>query len=206
MTMEERMTVCNMSIEGGARCGYVNPDADDGRLPARPRSSRRRRGASSAAVAWWRAMASDADAAYDDVVRLDGATHRADGHLGHQSRPGDRRRRDASRPPSAFAADEREVAEDAYAYMELQAGHADRAARRSTWRSSARAPTAASPTCARRREVAQARQGASRTSRRWSCRARRRSRAQAEAEGLRRGLPRTPASSGACRAARCAWR
>jgi homoaconitase/3-isopropylmalate dehydratase large subunit len=24
--MEERMTVCNMSIEGGARCGYVNPD------------------------------------------------------------------------------------------------------------------------------------------------------------------------------------
>ena len=26
MTLEERMTVCNMSIEGGARCGYVNPD------------------------------------------------------------------------------------------------------------------------------------------------------------------------------------
>ena len=27
MTMEERLTVCNMSIEGGARFGYVNPDA-----------------------------------------------------------------------------------------------------------------------------------------------------------------------------------
>jgi 3-isopropylmalate/(R)-2-methylmalate dehydratase large subunit len=27
MSMEERMTLCNMSIEGGARCGYVNPDA-----------------------------------------------------------------------------------------------------------------------------------------------------------------------------------
>src|SRR5947208_16737637 len=27
MTMEERLTVCNMSIEGGARCGYVNPAA-----------------------------------------------------------------------------------------------------------------------------------------------------------------------------------
>src|SRR5256886_7902601 len=27
MTMEERLTICNMSIEGGARCGYVNPDA-----------------------------------------------------------------------------------------------------------------------------------------------------------------------------------
>ncbi len=36
MTMEERLTVCNMSIEGGARFGYVNPDAHDVRLPARP--------------------------------------------------------------------------------------------------------------------------------------------------------------------------
>src|SRR5204862_219625 len=27
MTMEERLTICNMSIDGGARCGYVNPDA-----------------------------------------------------------------------------------------------------------------------------------------------------------------------------------
>ena len=26
MSLEERMTLCNMSIEGGARCGYVNPD------------------------------------------------------------------------------------------------------------------------------------------------------------------------------------
>ena len=33
MTMDERMTICNMSIEGGARVGYVNPDRDDLRLP-----------------------------------------------------------------------------------------------------------------------------------------------------------------------------
>ena len=36
MTMEERLTVCNMSIEGGARFGYVNPDADDLRVSPRP--------------------------------------------------------------------------------------------------------------------------------------------------------------------------
>ncbi len=36
MTMEERMTVCNMSIEGGARCGYVNPDETTVEYSARP--------------------------------------------------------------------------------------------------------------------------------------------------------------------------
>ena len=36
MSMDERMTICNMSIEGGARAGYVNPDQVDVRLPARP--------------------------------------------------------------------------------------------------------------------------------------------------------------------------
>ena len=37
MSMEGRMTVCNMSIEGGARIGYVNPDETTFRLPRRPR-------------------------------------------------------------------------------------------------------------------------------------------------------------------------
>jgi len=43
MSMEERMTVCNMSIEGGARCGYVNPDHQDIRLPQRTALLRPRR-------------------------------------------------------------------------------------------------------------------------------------------------------------------
>ena len=72
MTMEERMTVCNMSIEGGARCGYVNPDATTfAYLEGRPYAPA---GAGwDAAVAAWRATASDPGCAYDDVVVIDAA-------------------------------------------------------------------------------------------------------------------------------------
>lgn len=67
MSMEERMTVCNMSIEGGARCGYINPDQItfdylDGR-PRVPTGD-----AWDAAVAQWQSFASDTDAQYDDEV------------------------------------------------------------------------------------------------------------------------------------------
>jgi 3-isopropylmalate/(R)-2-methylmalate dehydratase large subunit len=70
MSMDERMTICNMSIEGGARVGYVNPDQTTfdymkGR-PFAPRGD-----AFDRAVAWWRSMASDATASYDDEVRID---------------------------------------------------------------------------------------------------------------------------------------
>jgi 3-isopropylmalate/(R)-2-methylmalate dehydratase large subunit len=69
MTMDERMTICNMSIEGGARAGYVNPDQTTfdylrGRpfVPAGAAFDR--------AVAWWRTIASDPDAVYDDIVEF----------------------------------------------------------------------------------------------------------------------------------------
>jgi 3-isopropylmalate/(R)-2-methylmalate dehydratase large subunit len=72
MSMEERLTVCNMSIEGGARFGYVNPDQTTfdylrGR-PHAPQSA-----AFDRAVAWWRSIATDPAAAFDDVVPLDGS-------------------------------------------------------------------------------------------------------------------------------------
>ncbi len=69
-SMEERMTVCNMSIEGGARIGYVNPDETTFEyLKGRPYSPR---GAAwDAAVERWRGFASDPDAKYDDVVNID---------------------------------------------------------------------------------------------------------------------------------------
>jgi len=67
MTMEERMTVCNMSIEGGARCGYVNPDQTTvdylrGR-PFAPQGAEFDR-----AAAWWLSLASPPDARFDDRV------------------------------------------------------------------------------------------------------------------------------------------
>ncbi len=70
MTMEERMTVCNMSIEGAARVGYVNPDQTtfdyvEGR-PFAPKGD-----AFAKARLWWQSLASDPDAVYDDVVLMD---------------------------------------------------------------------------------------------------------------------------------------
>jgi 3-isopropylmalate/(R)-2-methylmalate dehydratase large subunit len=72
MTMEERMTLCNMSIEGGARIGYVNPDQTTFEyLKGRAYSPK---GADwDAAVAQWSSLASDADARYDDVVDIQAA-------------------------------------------------------------------------------------------------------------------------------------
>ena len=72
MTIEERLTLCNMSIEGGARCGYVNPDeATIDYLRGRDFSPRGE--AFDRAAAYWRGVASDPDACYDDRVELDGS-------------------------------------------------------------------------------------------------------------------------------------
>ncbi|NOT25199.1 MAG: 3-isopropylmalate dehydratase large subunit [Acidobacteria bacterium] len=67
MSMDERMTICNMSIEGGARVGYVNPDQTTfDYLKGRPFAPEGE--AFERAKAWWASMASDADARYDDEV------------------------------------------------------------------------------------------------------------------------------------------
>src|SRR5690606_4945940 len=72
MTMDERMTICNMSIEGAARVGYVNPDETTFRyLEGRPFAPQ---GDDFArAVAWWRSLRSDPGARYDDEVTVDGS-------------------------------------------------------------------------------------------------------------------------------------
>src|SRR5262245_23492282 len=70
MTIDERMTICNMSIEGGARVGYVNPD-DTTCSFLRGRPFAPAGDAFDRAVAWWRQMASGPDAAYDDRVAFD---------------------------------------------------------------------------------------------------------------------------------------
>jgi 3-isopropylmalate/(R)-2-methylmalate dehydratase large subunit len=72
MSMDERMTICNMSIEGGARAGYVNPD-DTTVAYLRGRRFAPAGEAFEAAAAWWKGMASDPDAVFDDEVQLDAA-------------------------------------------------------------------------------------------------------------------------------------
>jgi 3-isopropylmalate/(R)-2-methylmalate dehydratase large subunit len=71
MAMDARMTVCNMSIEGGARVGYVNPD-DTTFVYVNGRRFAPQGEAFDRAVSWWRSLASDERADYDDEVRLDG--------------------------------------------------------------------------------------------------------------------------------------
>jgi 3-isopropylmalate/(R)-2-methylmalate dehydratase large subunit len=71
-SMEERMTLCNMSIEGGARVGYVNPDQVTfdylrGRRYA-PQGE-----AFEKALTWWRNVASDPDAVYGDEIEIKGS-------------------------------------------------------------------------------------------------------------------------------------
>ena len=72
MSMEGRMTVCNMAIEGGARIGYINPDQKTfDYLKGRPYAPK---GAEfDKAVEYWKSIASDEGCQYDDVVNFDGS-------------------------------------------------------------------------------------------------------------------------------------
>ena len=73
LSMEERMTVCNMSIEAGARAGMVAPDETTfAYLKDRPRAPK---GAAwDAAVERWRALGSDSGAAFDASIEIDAAS------------------------------------------------------------------------------------------------------------------------------------
>src|SRR5204863_3054917 len=73
MSIEERMTICNMSIEGGARVGYINPD-DTTFAFLQGRRFAPQGDAFDRAVEWWRSIASDPDAEYADRVTIDAAS------------------------------------------------------------------------------------------------------------------------------------
>ncbi|WP_372892593.1 3-isopropylmalate dehydratase large subunit [Rhodosalinus sp.] len=70
LSMEGRMTLCNMAIEGGARAGLIAPDETTfDYVAGRPHAPK---GAAwEAALAWWKTLHSDADAHWDKVVTLD---------------------------------------------------------------------------------------------------------------------------------------
>ncbi|MFE4107403.1 3-isopropylmalate dehydratase large subunit [Almyronema epifaneia] len=120
MSMEERMTVCNMAIEGGARCGYINPDEVtfaylEGRDFA-PKGTDWQQ-----AVDWWRSLRSDVDAEYDDVVVFDAAEIAPTVTWGIT--PGQGIAVNEFVPTlTELPQDERPIAEEAYRYMDLQPG------------------------------------------------------------------------------------
>jgi len=120
MNMEERMTICNMAIEGGARCGYINPDKVtfeylQGREFA-PKGSEWEQ-----AVSWWTSIRSEADAIYDDVVVFDAAQIAPTVTWGIT--PGQGIAVDEVVPtPENLPEAEQPIAVEAYRYMDLAPG------------------------------------------------------------------------------------
>ena len=119
-TMEERMTVCNMSIEGAARCGYVNPDETTfDYLKGRPYCPVGQDW--EEAVAGWRSMASDAGCSYDDVVAIDAGAIGPTVTWGIN--PGQAVFIDENIPdPDTLSNGDRETAREAIAHMKLRPG------------------------------------------------------------------------------------
>lgn len=73
LSMEERMTICNMSIEGGARVGYINPDQTTyDYLRNRPYAPKEED--FNKAIEYWESLISPEDAEYDDWYDLDATT------------------------------------------------------------------------------------------------------------------------------------
>ena len=71
--MEGRMTLCNLAIEGGARAGLIAPDEKTlAYMKGRPASPKA--GAWEVAETYWKTLRSDDDAAWDNVLRIDGAS------------------------------------------------------------------------------------------------------------------------------------
>jgi 3-isopropylmalate/(R)-2-methylmalate dehydratase large subunit len=118
LDMEGRMTVCNMSIEAGARAGMIAPDdttfaylAGREAVPAD----------FEAAVARWRTFVTDADATYDRQVTLQAETIEPMITWGTNPGMGVAITRPVPRP-SDLAGSERQAAEQALAYMALEPG------------------------------------------------------------------------------------
>jgi 3-isopropylmalate/(R)-2-methylmalate dehydratase large subunit len=125
LSMEGRMTVCNMSIEGGARAGMVAPDDTtftylEGRRHA-PKGA-----AWESALENWRSLPSDPGASFDKEVQLDGAQIAP--HVTWGTNPAQVVPIDGAVPdPDSFTEPaEREAAARALAYMGLRAGTAIR--------------------------------------------------------------------------------
>ena len=123
LSMEGRMTLCNLSIEGGARAGLVAPDEKTfdyvkGR-PAAPKG-----GQWETAQAYWKTLKSDPDAHWDEVIEIDAAD--VEPTITWGTSPEQAVALSSTVPVPAEMTDpvKRAAAERALAYMDLQPGQA----------------------------------------------------------------------------------
>ncbi len=120
LTMEERMTICNMAIEGGARCGYINPDSTTfDYLKGRKHAPTGR--SWDKAVNWWQSICSDKDSVFDDEVIFNADQIEPTVTWGITPGQGIAINQCIPRPDSLNESD-RFIAEEAYKYMGLKPG------------------------------------------------------------------------------------
>lgn len=121
LSMDGRMTICNMSIEAGARAGMVAPDETTyAYLQGRPHAPQ---GADwDAAVAYWNTLATDADAVFDAEVFLDANELEPFVTWGTNPGQGISLSQTVPDPSTIIDANERAAAERALEYMDLQPG------------------------------------------------------------------------------------
>ena len=121
LSMEARMTVCNMSIEAGARAGMIAPDETTfAYLEGRPHAPS---GAEwDAAIAWWRTLASDDDAVFDAEVVIDASSLAPFVTWGTNPAQGAPLSASVPDPASYDDPSDRIAAERALTYMGLTAG------------------------------------------------------------------------------------
>ena len=120
LSMEERMTICNMAIEGGARCGYINPDSTTfAYLKGRPNSPKGNEWEN--AIKWWETLCSNKNAIFDDQVNFDARQIAPTVTWGIT--PGQGIAINECIPtPESLNENDRCIAEEAYKYMGLKPG------------------------------------------------------------------------------------
>ncbi|GAB2487113.1 3-isopropylmalate dehydratase large subunit [Luteococcus sediminum] len=121
MSMEGRMTICNMSIEWGAKAGMVAPDQTTfDYLKGRPHAPQGEDW--DAAVEYWKGLRTDEDAVFDTVVDLDASTLTPFVTWGTNPGQGIGLGEAVPQPESFTDPDEQQAARRALEYMDLQAG------------------------------------------------------------------------------------
>tara|TARA_B100000131_G_scaffold316091_1_gene355583 strand:- start:159 stop:1535 length:1377 start_codon:yes stop_codon:yes gene_type:complete len=120
LSMEERMTICNMAIEAGARCGYINPD-ETTYTYLKGREYSPKGDDWEKAISWWRTLASNKDAVFDDEVIFDAS--QISPTITWGITPGQGIGIDESIPKKeCLHPNDRQIADEAYCYMNLKPG------------------------------------------------------------------------------------